>query len=848
MNKKILISFILIFSILSVQVYAEKNIFNALGTESPISDSSMETAVTRADFVTALVRLIGFRGENTEAVPFTDTDEKISGILSFALQYGLISSGESFRPYAPVTKNECSKMCVSALNRTYEAVNHGGYPAGYLSVAERAKLFKGVNFKNDILDAENFYILTDNLLDVDMLAPVGVTKDGVEYREYSTLLKEYYNIDKIYAVVTGNGISGLYDNESKTAKNRVRLGDDEFFYEGASRLGERVCAYVNGDDEAVLLKPYRNKEITIKSEDVINYADGSVYYTEGAKKLHARTDKAPAVLYNEVSCNYIPVSTFIRRDNSYITLTDNDSDGIYEVIRVYEGKTLYVSGVSAASKYITDKNGEKKIDLSGETEFDIFSDGAKISLDDISGGMLLTYYMSLDEGCCKIEVGKEEVTGNITAYDKDRKNIYIDDKVYKYGSYFEKHYFNKMTVGGNATFLINTEGTIEIMRDDEASGIRYGYVLDLTKEKGLSGKVKIRIFTQNGEDAVFEISKNIMIDGKAERSADAALAVLAPGNAVERQLIRFGTDKNGLVSVIDTKGATGYVTGDENINNNLTLYEFPDTAVTHDTIWYSKTSAVIHPYFAISGSSVVMAVAEGDSIDNSKRCRILDSAYINSHTSYKRANLRPYNVSEKDGSVGCLVVLDTNAALKEVSDDSTIGIVESVSAAVNEEGTICTKLVVYSNSYYHDIFAVDDDVVKVIKDKKIAPGDCIRYDVDVSGNITAIAKDVDAETLTVLKNISNQLYTNYYCAKVYSVGEKYMTVMPKNVGGISGSADGIKYTFPNPSKVIVYDRKNKTLRESGVNEIESYAGAGDECSDIIITTYDGVPRYFILYK
>ena len=75
-----------------------------------------------------------------------------------------------------------------------------------------------------------------------------------------------------------------------------------------------------------------------------------------------------------------------------------------------------------------------------------------------------------------------------------------------------------------------------------------------------------------------------------------------------------------------------------------------------------------------------------------------------------------------------------------------------------------------------------------------------------------------------------------------------MTVMPKNISGISGKADGIKYTFPNPSKVIVFDRKNKTLREAGVDEIGSYTGVGDECSDILIITDDGVPKCFILYK
>lgn len=112
-----------------------------------------DKAVTRAEMATVICRMLG-ETENSTADGSTFTDVPAghwaSGYISQAASLGIVNGygNGKFGPGDTVTYEQAVTMTVRALGYEDEANASGGYPSGYLSIAQDIGLLNGVNAQN----------------------------------------------------------------------------------------------------------------------------------------------------------------------------------------------------------------------------------------------------------------------------------------------------------------------------------------------------------------------------------------------------------------------------------------------------------------------------------------------------------------------------------------------------------------------------------------------------------------------------------------------------------------------------------------------------------------------------
>ncbi len=141
--------------VLSSASYAEA--VNALANRGIINgyeDGSFhpDSTITRAEVAAVIVRMLGLEGYAKQgATIFTDVvaDHWASGYINMAQSRGIINGmGDgTFAPSAEVKYEQIVKMLVAGLGRSYDqqAINHGGYPQGYIYVANQEGITNGVS-------------------------------------------------------------------------------------------------------------------------------------------------------------------------------------------------------------------------------------------------------------------------------------------------------------------------------------------------------------------------------------------------------------------------------------------------------------------------------------------------------------------------------------------------------------------------------------------------------------------------------------------------------------------------------------------------------------------------------
>lgn len=110
-----------------------------------------ENNVTRAEMATFICRILD-EVENAQAIKtssFTDVPGSLwsVGYVARATELGIVRGyGDGrFGPENPVTVEEAAKMLVCAWGYEEQAVEAGGWPSGYLSVAEGLGILDGVS-------------------------------------------------------------------------------------------------------------------------------------------------------------------------------------------------------------------------------------------------------------------------------------------------------------------------------------------------------------------------------------------------------------------------------------------------------------------------------------------------------------------------------------------------------------------------------------------------------------------------------------------------------------------------------------------------------------------------------
>lgn len=125
------------------------------------------TTVNRAEMATIICRMLNVDKDLATSTQFTDVPvgHWANGYISKAASFGIVNGygGGKFGPSDAVTYEQAVTMIIRGIGFTEDAENMGGYPDGFLNLAENLGLLEGISAqKNEALSRADIAILLYN--------------------------------------------------------------------------------------------------------------------------------------------------------------------------------------------------------------------------------------------------------------------------------------------------------------------------------------------------------------------------------------------------------------------------------------------------------------------------------------------------------------------------------------------------------------------------------------------------------------------------------------------------------------------------------------------------------------
>ena len=388
---------------------------------------------------------------------FTDVPKThwAAGYVNYAANFGIIAGRGNgiFDPESPVSYEEIVKMVVAMLGYTPVANIKGGYPTGYLYVANSvAKITKGATGTTG--DAAKRWVvarLVFNSLETKIMEPEKWSASDPEYiKGDDTLLKDYLEVTKVEGVITDTFIAkaDFQDKEDQDVdllistidgKTKRALENDNISYNSMpgdtytvdangtyaeDYLGYTVVAYVKdfdeGSDVLVAVAPKANKNTTLDvafddfEKDTVDNSNSKYiefeYYanvddedtTKG--KISKKNDDFYVYQNGRLDSSLnsdTAIANFIKQFNTdytaeegYIRFVDNDGDNYADYLFVETINDEYVvDSITAKTFKIDDKINSKTITLDptdDEKYVNFYRNGVQVEFSSIKEGDTLS--------------------------------------------------------------------------------------------------------------------------------------------------------------------------------------------------------------------------------------------------------------------------------------------------------------------------------------------------------------------------------------------------------------------------------------------------------------------------
>ncbi len=595
MNIKKIISVLLMAAVLpQTGVFAEKtadysesiNFLSAAHVLENYTRDDSEKSISRIEFAKLLARIV-YPDNNyywQEERAYEDVAAEYKAIVSaLAEQKIMLGYDEAtFAPEQPITYNEALKALVSMVGYDYNAESSGGYPNGYVSCASDIGILKGMSDRsNHELTLGEIALLIKNALKVDIMT-MNIDGSGASYstEKGENLLKTKLGMYEGEGILKANEFSDIYGDKF-AGKNSVVIGD--YSYEISDKsfekyLGHKIEFYYTADDKdsadrkLVSVSDAKNVEtLSIKSNEITDFADRAYSYTlDGeTRDRRAKISDDALVLYNyRVPKTKSGEDLYLPQEGK-IDMVDNDGDGKYDVVFVWDYETYVVNSVSAESYMIDDYYGKPALDLDpDETDYIITKNGEEIGLDKLEKWNVLSVARSEDDDpYITIAVSDTRVTASAGFSDDE---VTLDGKEYKLSSAFTQARKSGETLDWYLDFL----GYVVVYDKNSTSdyihhGIIVGYRIE---DDAPELPPDLKIFNEDGVMTWYKTNKKIKLDGvsglkSSELFDRESPNVLIDENGIIPQMIAYCLNNNGEINYIDTV-EKGVGEDDETLNQS----------------------------------------------------------------------------------------------------------------------------------------------------------------------------------------------------------------------------------------------------------------------------------------
>lgn len=571
-------------------------LLNELGIVNGYEDGTFrpENSISRGEISAITVRMLGHDAEVLysldEAFYDVDNEHIFYKEISACVNLGIINgyNDNTFRSENTISYNELAAIVVRALGYEQMAQLSGGYPTGYLVVANDIGITKGVTIKDkNAISRGEAATVVYKALHAPLLKQTSFGDDVKNDSDRNvTVLSENHDIYKGTGVVKANSITSL--NSKKAVENTLLIDDVRFKDENAAfsdYLGYKVDFYYRDVVADMPELVYVTKNITVK--ELVITADTKVKYNNLTYVYEASEDKTKTAAINTIHDLVLNGQRAIAYEDDVFDITSgmvklvsNEGKNTYDTvfIETYEnyilrGITGTVDEVKLTLEYdykpivvdikektkldIVDLNGNKidyiatiagVFDASGKPAKTVDFSGVKtdtvisVYTDSFGVSQRGHKFPSEDAEYIKIIVSDKKVTGTVEAYDTETvkdavtgetiqkwKSVIIGGKEYKFA---ENNYMNEpdceCKFGYSGTFYLDSYNKITafVKGDSEDGDYEYGYLIDAKADDNFGSAISAKIMTLSNDKTVFSCTNPVFINDKPLAAA-AALSALS---------------------------------------------------------------------------------------------------------------------------------------------------------------------------------------------------------------------------------------------------------------------------------------------------------------------------------
>ena len=762
MNKKfklILLSLTALFVILTfntvfageADIYSEKEFLSQLAINKDIM-SPDDAEITRGEFAYLVARMANLNTNVSSDGGFADVEgHKYQNEINTLKKYGITSgtSENTFTPDGKVSLSAAAKLLVTAMDFDKLAEVSGGYPYGYLKIANSADLFVGVSMDDDILTVGESYIIIYNALVADKSVIEGISGGDVIYATQSgrNLLTDNFGLTPKTGKVTSVGLIGI--NEQKASKDQIGI-DYELFDTDISMdnyFGLNVTAwYKKQEGKVYALSVSDSSELKdLRACDIASYDNYVIsYYETDNKTVKYKLDRAFTYMENG-RVSVFDKTSLIFKDGK-VRLVDTNGDSYYDYVLAQKIKYFVISSIDSINNIIYDAKSElKKLDLSEDDskQYTIETDGQKSAFEDLSEGMTLSVIASTDKAICTIYASTNTMEAQLQETGDGK--LVLKGSEYKTNAYFTGNH-SSIKVGGDYIFLIAHDGTITSVQPAGQDGYKYGIFLDFSDGRGSFESPSIKIMDETGVVWGYELSKKIRLNGgtPVDNTDPSIKPLFISGSDIRYQLIRYSL-KDGMISKLDTEKET------------LSSWDFKTEKSEDDYLTkYMKNTQVFYrsgqytygtPGVAFSGAIIFRVPTNYDTLGQ----KFADESFSIVSLGEIKDESEPYiDVYDFDDSMTPKVILyrenATSSTVKSPSYRDRTYVVTSITDAVDPDGEVSKLIRAFADSDYEELF-VKTDMYSQFAEKPTV-GDCVRITKDLKGYVIGLSVDVEYELIS----------------------------------------------------------------------------------------------------
>ncbi len=754
-----------------------------------------------------------------------------------------------FRPYEEIQTVHFIKALIVALGYGWSADYSGGFPTGYVKVANEVNLLDGISINNDqVLTRSMMFKILYNALRVRVYDVVGVSGDSIIYDTSKdiTVLTEYHNIYEETAVVNSNSMTSLNSsfeaNEDSVliGTDRVNLQDDKSIW---GYLGQEVTYFYHQDHRSNTRKlisfALENNKIVTLTESSINEVSGNAveYLSDEDGKIrklyyNVETD----IVYNG-GRDAVNLKEKLENLSGTARFIDNDADGRMDVIIIddYRYDAIHSMDLTDETIYC----GGENINLEEADAWIIENDaGGILTFKDLAVGDVIAIAKSASGNKVRLVRLSSIITGK--AVEMGKGTITVGETSYKVSTGADAESLAKVKLGFEYSFHLSQTGEIVYVTDTSADSLKTGYLIESAQEVGpFDSKIFLKIKT-TGDVNIYEVKEKVQIND----------TIVAPENVVSTlkslklnlnlisdgeisQVVRYRLDANNMISAIYTARLE---------ENDYLVLKF-NSEGSEVLLREGYGMGTFNSKYLIGNETTFFQVPKTEQ-------ETLSDDY---YQTFKLANrlesgqyypVETYTVGD---AVFPIAAVYYKASTLGISKTASLFLVDSVSQVVNEAGDIVSRFKGFINGE-----AKTYDSIDILDIDGIRRGDTLVFDLTPINQVRRWAKVYDAELGTVNPEYLSNEMEGVRSIMMYSVYRRegpYMEATSKDFTDMDIALDNMyALNFSRTPKIALYDSERDQIRVVDSSVIVDYAHDPVNYTKILIRYQHGFMFDTIIYK